>query len=346
MTDIVLQKIDYEGLGKTQKLALFLTVVGAEAAAELLRNFDDGEIEGLCREMSNFTLIDQEAQERVVAEFSNIISESLGALPGGPEYTRRALELAKGDYKAANLLGRIAPVGNSVEIIQEISDMEPRQVYNLIRLEQPQTIAFVASHLSQDKAANLVSMLPPDTRDEVVERIGTMEATSLEHVNKVVSQLRRHIDSKYKPTMHRSGGVRVVADLLNLMPGEVSKTVLGKLEERNPNLGLKIRRKMFNFEDLIRLDRADLQRVTRELEMSDLVMAMKTANSALQEALYGSVSKRAAESLQEEMQMLGPVRLKDVESAQDRIIQVVRRLEEEGEISLEQSMGGGDDRVI
>ncbi len=335
MADIAIQKVDYETLTKVQKLALFMVVIGAEVSAELLKTFEDNEIEAICREISNFSIIDDDTQRKVVEEFSDIISQSLGAILGGARFAQRTLELAKGDYKAANLLSRIAPVGNSMEVIQEISDMEPRQIHNLVRGEQTQTIAFITSHLSHEKAASLISMLSPEVAEEVVERIGAMEYTSLEHVGRVVGSLKKHFDTKHKPTMHRSGGVRSVADLLNLMDKETSKTLLVKLEERNPQLGMQIRRKMFSFEDLIRLAPSDLQRVTRELEMSDLVVAMKSANTALQEALLNSVSKRAAESLREEMQMLGPVRLKEVEAAQDRIIQIVRRLEEEGEISLD-----------
>ena len=335
MADIAMEKIDYDTLNKVQKLALFMVVIGPEVASELLKGFEDNEIETICREISNFTIVDETTQRKVVEEFSNIISGSLGSLLGGARFAQRTLELAKGDYKAANLLSRIAPVGNSMEVIQEISDMEPRQIHNLIRGEQPQTIAFITSHLSHEKAASLISMLAPDVGEEVVERIGSMEFTSLEHVGRVVGCLKKHFDTKHKPTMHSSGGVRSVADLLNLMDKETSKSLLVKLEERNPQLGMQIRRKMFSFEDLIRLEISDLQRVTRELEMSDLVIALKSANAALQDKIYKSVSKRAAESIKEEMEMLGPVRLKEVEAAQDRIIQVVRKLEEEGEISLE-----------
>lgn len=171
-----------------------------------------------------------------------------------------------------------------------------------------------------------------------------MEPTSLEHVSKVVESLKKHVGRQQQPTMHISGGIRTVADLMNLMNKDVSKGLLEKLEERNPNLGMQIRRKMFSFEDLVRLEPSELQRIAREIEMTDLVVAMKSANAALQEAIYGSVSRRAAETLKEEIGMLGPVRLKDVESAQDRIIQVVRSLEEEGEITIE--MGSSDSVIL
>jgi flagellar motor switch protein FliG len=213
--------------------------------------------------------------------------------------------------------------------------MEGRQICNLIKNEQPQTIAFVLSYLETPKAAEILTMLSPELREEVVERLGTIESTSLELVGKVVRSLGKHFDVKARPTFHRSGGVRSVADVLNALDKDVSKSLLAKIEERNANLGAAVRKKMFGFEDLNRLSLQDLQRVMREVDSSNLAVSMKSASEGLRTKIYGAISKRAAESLKEEISMLGPVRLRDVEQAQDAIIQVVRRLEEEGEVSLE-----------
>ena len=343
MSQIAVQEVDYEQLTKLQKIALFMIIVGPEAAAELFKHFEDSEIEIISREIANFQIIDSNLQKKVVDEFSGIISGSLGVVVGGANFAKKALELAKGAFKAANLVSRLSPAGSFLEVIKEISEMEPRQIFNLIRYEQPQTIAFVVSYLDLEKASTVISMVSPELRDEVIERIGSMESTCLEHVDKVVKTLRQHFNIDQRLTMHRSGGVRPVAELLNLMDKGISKSLLAKIEERNPALGMAISRKMFSFEDLLRLEARDLQRVTREIEMSDLVISIKSANSALQKAIFASVSKRAAETIKEEMQMLGPVRLKDVEAAQDRIIQVVRRLEEEEEITIDH---GGDNRVL
>jgi flagellar motor switch protein FliG len=179
------------------------------------------------------------------------------------------------------------------------------------------------------------ALLGPDLREEVIERLGTIESTSLELVSKIARSLGKHYDSKVRPAFHRSGGVRAVADLLNQLDKEMSKNLLARLEERNATLSAAIRKKLFSFEDLLRLQPADLQRVLREVDSANLAVAMKSASETLRERIYGSISKRAAESLKEELEMLGPVRLKDVEAAQDAIIQVVRRLEEEGQIALE-----------
>ena len=326
---------EYAKLTRQQKLAVFLIVIGPESAAEVLRNFDDADIELLCREMSTFTFIPAEIQKLAFEEFSGLIAKSMGSALGGMGYAQRTLAIAKGDYKASAIMGRVGPVGTSVEVIKDIAEMEGRQIFNLVKHEQPQTISFLLSYLDSAKSAEVFSLLGPDLREEVIERLGTIESTSLELVSKIARSLGKHYDTKVRPAVHRSGGVRSVADLLNQLDKEMSKHLLARLEERNAALGAQIRKKLFSFEDVNRLQPADLQRVLREVDSSNLAVAMKSASEALRERIYASISKRAAESLKEELEMLGPVRLKDVEAAQEAIIQVVRRLEEEGQITLD-----------
>jgi flagellar motor switch protein FliG len=245
------------------------------------------------------------------------------------------LEIAKGGHKASSIMGRLGPAGDSLDVITDISEMEGRQIFNLIKAEQPQTISFVLSYLDSAKASEVFTLLGPELRESVMERLGTIESTSLDLVTKIARNLEKHFDAKLRPAFHHSGGVRAVAGLLNQLDKEVSKALLAKIEERNANLGTAIRRKMFSFDDLIRLQSSDLQRILREVESSALAIAMKAASEALRDKIYSALSKRAAEGLREEIQLLGPVRLKDVEAAQDTIIQSVRRLEEAGEISID-----------
>jgi flagellar motor switch protein FliG len=336
--------IDYGKLTRMQKLAIFLIVVGPDAAAEVMRTFDDAQIEMLCRDMGQFPMVPDNIRRQVLEEFSPIVGESVAATMGGLDYARVTVERARGDYKANTILGRVglSPGGTSLEVVQDIAEMEGRQIFNLIKNEQPQTISFVLSYLSSAKAAEIFFLLSPELREEVIERLGTIDSTSLELVGKIVRNLGKHFDTKVRPTFHSSGGVRAVADLLNGLDKETSKGLLARLEERNSSLGAAIRKKMFSFEDLGRLQPSDLQRVLREVDSANLAVSMKSASESLKEKLYGSISKRAAESLRDEISMLGPVRLKDVEVAQDAIIQVVRRLEEEGAISLD----GGDGAVV
>ena len=156
--------IDYDQLNKYQKLAIFMIVVGVPAAAEILKEFDDHEVELICQEIANYPLIDQKNRNRVIEEFAGIIGEGSLANLGGSNYALKTLEKAKGDYKAANIIGRIAPATSAMEVLNEISEMEPRQIYNLIRHEQPQTVAFILSHLSEEKAALILTMLPAELR--------------------------------------------------------------------------------------------------------------------------------------------------------------------------------------
>jgi flagellar motor switch protein FliG len=328
-------EIDFSKLNRQQKLAVFLVTIGPEAAANVLKHFEDQEIEVLCREMSALTIVSEGVQKQAMEEFASVIAQSATSALGGLGYAQKTLEIAKGDYKASSIIGRVGPVGTSVEVIQEISEMEGRQIFNLIKHEQPQTISFVLSYLDGAKAAEVFGLLGPELREEVIERLGTIESTSLELVGKIARSLSKHFDSKVRPAFHRSGGVRAVADLLNQLEKDMSKNLLARLEERNAQLSAAIRKKLFSFEDLGRLQPADLQRVLREVDSANLAIAMKSASESLREKFYGAISKRAAESLREEIELLGPVRLKDVEAAQDAIIQVVRRLEEEGQITLE-----------
>lgn len=327
--------IDYTKLTRQQKLAIFLIGVGPDAAADILKQFDDSGVELLCREMAGFPMVADSVMKQAFEEFSGVVASSVTSTLGGLAYAKETLSIAKGDYKASSIIGRVGPVGNPVDAITEIAEMEGGQIFNLIKHEQPQTIAFILSYLDQAKSGAVFALLSPELREEVVERLGTIESTSLKLVGKVVQRLGKHFNSKIRPVVHQSGGIRVVANLLNSLDKEMSKTLLTRLEERNATLGAAVRKKLFSFEDLNRLAASDLQRVLREVDTANLAISMKSASEVLRDKIYAGLSKRAAEGLKEEIELLGPVRLKNVEAAQDTIIQAVRKLEEDGQISLE-----------
>jgi len=169
--------LDFNKLNRNQKLAVFLVVIGPEAAANILKQFDDAEIELLCREISALSIIPEMVQKQALEEFAGVVAQSAGSALGGLAYAQRALEIAKGDYKASAIIGRVGPVGTSVEVIQEISEMEGRQIFNLIKHEQPQTISFILSYLDGPKSAEVFGLLGPELREEVIERLGTIEST-------------------------------------------------------------------------------------------------------------------------------------------------------------------------
>jgi flagellar motor switch protein FliG len=329
-------EIDYPKLNRQQKLAVFLICIGPESAAEVLKQFDDSEVESLCREMAVLPMIPEAVQKLALEEFVGVVAGSAQSASGGISFVQRALEIAKGDRKATAIISRVGPAaGSSVAVIKEIGEMEGNQIYNLIKHEQPQTISFILSYLEPAKAAEVFPLLSPDLREEVIERLGTIESTSLDLVGKIVRSLGKHMDNKARPSFHHSGGVSAVAGLLNSLEKDLSKTLLGRLEERNATLSAAIRKKLFSFEDLNRLQVADLQRILREVDSANLAISMKSASEGLRKKVFAGLSKRAAEGLKEEIELLGPVRLKDVEAAQDAIIQSVRRLEEEGQITID-----------
>jgi flagellar motor switch protein FliG len=295
--------LDYAKLTRLQKLAVFLIVLGPEAAADILRHFDDAELENICREMGQLTVVSDVLRTAALEEFAPLIGDSLGCTLGGLDYARRTLELSRGEHKAALLLSRVGaePVtsSSSSELMADIAEMEGRQIYNLLKDEQPQTVAYLLSHLSAAKAGEVFQLLPAEVREEVVERLGTIDSTPRDLVVKIVRNLSRHVSGKMAQSYHSSGGVRAVADLLNTLDKESSKNLLGRIEERNAQLGASVRRKMFSFEDIRRLQASDLQRVLREVDSSHLSVAMKSATESLRESIYASISKRAAEALRD-----------------------------------------------
>lgn len=332
------QKSGTPTLSRVQKLACLLVILGPDSAAQILRGFEPLEVESICSEMAKFPMINQELQLEILREFSQVAVEAGTAICGGVDVTRATLEKAIGLFKATEVLARVAPTRSSVAAIQEIIDMDPRQVYNLIRHEQPQTIALVLSYSGPDKAAETLGFFHSEQRDKILERVATLAPTPVEVVEKVVAVLVAKRGVSQTRALSQTGGIKNAADLLNAMDKNQGKTLLGALEERNPELSQAIRQKMFTFEDLADLETTILQRILREVDMRELALALKSASEKLKSKLLSCITKRAAETVQEEMTFMGPVRLRDIETAHLRIIDAVRRLEAEGAIDL------GEDR--
>jgi flagellar motor switch protein FliG len=227
------------------------------------------------------------------------------------------------------------PASNSIDAVRELSKMDTRQIYNVIKNEQPQTVAFIMSYLDAKQVSQIIPLFSPQAREEIVERLGTMDSISSELIGKVLKSLGKHLSTgPQKYSLHRRGGVMAAAQLLNSLEKDLSKNLLSSIEERNAELGEAIRKKLFTFADLVRLSQRDIQRLLRDVEQADLAITLKSAPETIRRAVYGAMSKRAAESLKEEMEILGPTRSKDVESAQERIIAQVMQLSESGEIDI------------
>jgi len=326
--------VDISKMTKVQKLAALLVILGPESAAQVLKNLDEHELETVSSEMTKLSLISQELQKEILKEFTEVAVQASTSILGGLDYTQNVLERSVGLFKTSDIVSRIAPTRTPVAAMQQIADMEARQIFNLLKLEQPQTIALVCSYLAPEKVAQILFMLRAEIREQVVERLATLAPTPIEVVEKVVEVLSQKSGTKHTRALNQTGGVKCAAGVLNALDKNVSKTLLISLEEHNPELGQAIRQKMFTFEDLTGLDTQALQKILREVDMRDLAVALKTASDKLKGALLGSISKRAAETVSEEMSFMGPLKLRDIEAAQMRIIEVVRRLESEGELDL------------
>lgn len=325
---------DITQMTKVQKLAALLIILGPESAAQIVKVFDEHELELISVEMSRITLISQELQQEILREFSEVALQAGTGILGGVAAARAVLEKSVGSFRASDILGRISPTPEPVAAMKQIIDMDARQLCNLLKQENSQTIALVASYLAPDKSSQLLMLLPPPMRDQVVERLATLAPTPVEVVERIASVLGRRAGTKPAGAVNQTGGIKNVANLINAMDKHIGQTMLVELEKRNPELGAAIRQKMFTFEDLAMLDTTALQKIMREVDMRDLAVSLKTASPSLKAKLLGCISKRAAETVNEEISFLGPVKKKDIESAQMRIIDNVRQLESQGEIEL------------
>ncbi|MBE7504530.1 MAG: flagellar motor switch protein FliG [Verrucomicrobiales bacterium] len=321
-------------LTKIQKLAALLVMLGPDSAAAILKSFEPAEVETITSEMARLPMISQTLQQHLLAEFSDVALEASTSLAGGLDFARATLEKALGVFRATEIINRIAPSRGSVAAIQGLADMEPRQIYNLLRHEQPQTIALFLSFVPPDKAAAVFALLPPEARERVLERLATLSPTPVEVVEKVIAVLNTRLGVRQTRALNQTGGVKTAADILNAMEKTSGKSLLLSIEEHNPELCQAIRQKMFTFEDLASLETPTLQRILREVDMRDLAMALKTASDKVKATLLACISKRAAETVQEEITYMGPVRLRDIENAQLRVIDAVRKLEADGDIEL------------
>ncbi len=317
-----------------QKLAALLVILGEETASSILRGLGPLEVDSISVEMAKIGLMDQPTQQAILEAFSGVAVEASTSVRGGLDFTQSTLEKAVGLFKANNIVSRVAPTRTPVAAMQEIVEMEPRQVSNLIKSEQPQTVALILSYLPPEKAAQVLSMSRNEIRDQVIERLATLVPTPIEAVEKLVAILSAKTGVKQTRALNQTGGLKSAAAILNAMDKNSSKSLLVAIEERNPELVQSIQQKMFTFEDLVTIEPAGLQRVLREVDLRELAIALKSASEELKGGLLGAISKRAAETVSEEMGLMGPLKLRDIEAAQNKIIEIVRRLESEGEITI------------
>jgi flagellar motor switch protein FliG len=325
----------------TRKAAILLVTLGAEASARILRTLNDAEIEDVTVEISKVRDLPQDVVNSVLDEFAELAHSHSYILQGGFAYAREVLHKALGPGRADEVLGKVQVHFERAPFLS-IHQADPRQLADFIRREQPQTIALILANLDPEAAARVLANLPPEARPEIIQRLAIMETTSPEVIKQVDQVLERRLESVLGNDVSTVGGVKAVAKILNCIDRSSEKLIFEALEPDNPELAEEIRRLMFVFDDLARLDDRAMQRVLKDVEQKDLALAMKAAADAVVSKIYANMSERTQVLLRQEIEYLGPVRLKDVEDAQARILRAVRALEESGEVVISSGREAGD----
>ncbi|MCS7175810.1 flagellar motor switch protein FliG [Pseudothermotoga sp.] len=325
-----------------RKAAVLLVMLGPEKAASVLKHLDESDVEQLTIEIANIGKVTDEEKKQVLSEFQEIARAREIITQGGIEYAKEVLQKAFGPEKAMRIIERL--VSNlQVKPFDFLRQADPLQLVNFLQSEHPQTVAVILSYLEPQLAGKILSALPEDLQVEVVKRIALLERTSPDVIRDIERNLERKLSGFVMQTFSQVGGVDTAAEIMNSIDRSSEKKIMEKLSYDSPELAEEIRRRMFVFEDLVKLDDRSVQIILREIETRDLALALKGASEEVKQKIFKNISKRAAQLLQDELEYMGPVRLKDVEEAQQKIINVVRRLEEAGEIII--ARGGGEELI-
>jgi flagellar motor switch protein FliG len=324
-----------------QKAAALLIALGPEVSAQILKHFRETDIERLTLEIFRMDKVPDEAREKVLEEFFHMSVTQQYLSIGGAGYARELLEKAVGKDRAEELIERITNLRRPMPF-DFVRKTDPASVVSFLQNEHPQTIALVLAHLPQATASAVLGALDHDLQADVVLRMATMDRTSPDIIREVEKVLQDKMSVLIADEYATVGGVEQVAKLLSRVDRATEKAILMRLEERDPELAEQVRKLLFTFDDLVKLDDRSLQRVLREVDSKDLALALKGASEDLKEKVFRNMSSRAAEMLKEEIALSGPVRLKSVEEAQQRIVNVVRRLDEAEEIVISR----GEEDVI
>ncbi|WP_275266196.1 flagellar motor switch protein FliG [Calorimonas adulescens] len=331
------------GLSGKEKAAMLLIALGPEASAQVMKHLREDEIEELTLEIANINKVDPEDKKKIIDEFYQLCVAQEYISEGGIEYAREVLEKALGTQRAIEIINSLT-TSLQVKPFDFVRKTDPSQVLNFIQNEHPQTIALVLSYLRPDQAAVILSALPQDRQVDVAKRIARLNSASPEVIKEVERILEKKLSTLVSQDYTTTGGIQTIVDILNASDRSTEKNILDNLEVNDVELAEEIKKRMFVFEDIVHLDNRSIQRVLREVDNHDLALALKGASEDVAKVLYANISKRLAEMIQEDIQYMGPVRLRDVEEAQQRIVNIIRSLEDAGEIII--SRGGGDEIIV
>ena len=325
-----------------QKAAAVIVSLGADKASGLYQYMEPEEIEALTLEVARLGMLDSEQTEAVLTEFYQNCLTSKAVTEGGLEYARTVLEKAFGNQTALALLEKVTKSLKNREFAF-LDKADVKALYSALQNERPQTVALVLSYVDPDKAAGVIEQLEPRRQIRVVEAIATMESASPTAIKTIEAEMERKFSSIITQSNVKVGGIDYVAGIMNNLDRSSEKSIFDGLSAQNADLAEEIRKRMFVFEDIITMDDRSVQRFVRDCDPRDLVLALKTANADVANKLFTNMSARMAESIRDDLEVTTNVRMKDVEDAQQRIVGVIRDLEERNEIII---MKGGKDDII
>lgn len=325
-----------------QKAAILLIALGGDMSSQVMKSLKEETVEQLTLQIANMRKITQAEKDMVMEDCYQMSLAEDALVQGGVDYAKELLEKSLGSHKAVEILNRLQGALQTVPF-DFIKRADPHQILTFIQNEHPQTVALVLAHLSPDQAASILRQLAPEFQVDVTRRIAIMERATPDVIMEVERVLERKISSVFTQEFAAAGGVRAVAEILNRLDRSTEKTVMEKLEEDNPELADDIKRLMFVFDDVMLLDDRAIQAVMRDVDQKDIVLALKGASEQVKGKILKNMSARARQMVVEDMEVMGPVRLKTTEEAQQKIVNVIRRLEETGEIVVAR---GGEAEVF
>jgi flagellar motor switch protein FliG len=326
-----------------EKAAMLLIALGPEKSAQIFKHLKEEEIEQLTLEIANIRTVSPADKEAVLEEFYQICLAQEYIAEGGISYAKDILEKALGSQKALEVINRLT-VSLQVRPFDFVRKTDPSQLLNFIQGEHPQTIALILAYLKPAQASAVLSALPQDKQADVAKRIATMDRTSPEVIKEVERILEKRLSSLVTEDYTSAGGIQAIVDILNSVDRGTEKHIIDTLEIEDTDLAEEIKKRMFVFDDIVTLDSRSIQRFLREVDNNQLALALKGSNEEVQKIIFANMSKRLVEMIKEDMEFMGPVRLRDVEEAQQKIVNIIRKLEDAGEIVI--SRGGGDEIIV
>lgn len=333
----------HEELTGVQKAAILFITLGPEAASSIIKKLPEREIQKITFEIANISSVKSEQRQEILEEFIEMNKAKEFIVEGGLEYAKTLLGKALGPQRAAEILDKVTEATQQFRPFSIARKADAHQLLNVLVSEHPQTIALVLCYMQPEKSAQIMSALPEDLQAEVAYRIATMNTTSPAMVKEIEKVLDGKLSSVIKTETTNLGGIQSIVEILNQVDRTTEKNITEGLEREDAELAEKVKESMFVFEDIINLDDVSIQRILREVDNKELVLALKGCSEEVQELIFRNQSKRAGATLKEDIQFLGPVRLMDVEKAQQNIVNIIRRLDESGEIIMAR---GGEDAII